>query len=168
MGRAVASFWTVRFRNQANFVASIARYPSQEKKFRNTFGLPSAVEKKHPEVDEGNGMRRQNITGLRVAYLRSQKKWTQQILAAKLQCEDVDITRLSVARIEYGVLKVSDTVLVGLQRVFRVPIVQFFPQQVQILDEKFAQRIVTQLQNPSSTNKPRRKCQKLTKQREEV
>lgn len=107
-------------------------------------------------------MHRQNVTGQRVAYLRSQRKWTQQTLATKLQCAGVDITRLSVARIEYGVLKVNDTVLAGLLRVFRVPIVWLFPQEIQDLDAKFALRVAAQLSSPAPTNKPSQ-CQKLTK-----
>jgi len=112
-------------------------------------------------------MRRQNITGLRMAYLRSQKKWTQDRLATKLQCAGVDISRLSVARIEYGILKVNDTVLAGLQKVFRIPIVLLFPQEIQDLDADFTKRIADQLPNPVSTEKPR-KCQKLTNRQKKV
>ncbi len=113
-------------------------------------------------------MRRQNITGLRMAYLRSQKKWTQDRLATKLQCAGVDISRLSVARIEYGILKVNDTILAGLQKVFRIPIVLLFPQEIQDLDADFTKHIANQ--SPAPAKKPRRKnsrrkCQKLTKKR---
>ncbi len=112
-------------------------------------------------------MTRQNITGRRVAYLRSQKKWTHKTLAAKLQCQGVDISRLSLARMEWGVTKVSDTVLEGLQKVFRIPIVLFFPQEVQESDTEFAKRIAAQSPDPVYTEKPR-KCQKLTKRRKKV
>jgi transcriptional regulator with XRE-family HTH domain len=110
-------------------------------------------------------MCRKNIAGRQVAYWRSQKKWTQEILAAKLQASGVDITRLSVARIEYGILKVDDTVLAGLQRVFRRPIIQFFPQEIQVFDAELAQRSPVPLLDPGLLTKSRRKCQNLTKRR---
>jgi transcriptional regulator with XRE-family HTH domain len=115
-----------------------------------------------------DGMYRKNITGLRVAYLRSQKKWTQEILAAKLQGAGVDITRLSVARIEYGIIKVNDTVLAGLQRVFRLPIIQFFSQELQVFDAELVQRSPAPLLKPVPLTKSRPKCQKLTKRRKEA
>jgi len=108
-------------------------------------------------------MCRKNITGRQVAYWRSQKKWTQEILAAKLQAAGVEISRLSVARIEYGILKVDDTVLAGLQRVFRLPIIQLFPEEAQILDAQLAQRLSIQLSDPTKIKKPPLKCQELTK-----
>jgi transcriptional regulator with XRE-family HTH domain len=117
---------------------------------------------------EGDDMCRKNITGRQVAYLRSQKKWTQEILAAKLQAAGVDLTRLSVARIEYGILKVNDTVLGGLQRVFRLPIIQFFPQELQVFDADLARRSAAPLLNSGPLTKSRSKCQKLTKRRKEA
>ena len=112
-------------------------------------------------------MDRQNITGLRVAYLRNQRRWTQQALATKLQIRGVDISRLSVARIEYGVLKVNDTILAALLRVFRLPIIQFFPQEIQDLDAQYTKLLAEQLSNPGSARKRRRKCRKLTKRRKQ-
>ena len=113
-------------------------------------------------------MRFQNITGRRVAYLRSQKKWTHDRLASKLQCQGVDISRLSLARMEWGVTKISDTVLAGLQKVFGIPIAQLFPQEVQDSDADCAKRVLTPLPGPAPPKKPRRKCQKLTKRPKKV
>ena len=53
----------------------------------------------------------QNVTGRRMAYFRFQRKWSQKTLAAKLQCQGVDISRMGVARIELGHTRVNDTVL---------------------------------------------------------
>jgi len=106
----------------------------------------------------------QNVTGRRMAYFRFQRKWSQKTLAAKLQCQGVDISRMGVARIELGHTRVNDTVLEGLLRVFRLPIVLFFPQEIQDLDADYAKRIADQMPNPVSTKKSR-KCQKLTKKR---
>jgi transcriptional regulator with XRE-family HTH domain len=110
-------------------------------------------------------MEPQNIIGPNVSRLRAQQGWTQEELATKLQCEGVDISRLSVARIEYRIIKVNDTVLGGLQRVFRIPIIKFFPKHIQDSDATFAQRVPAPLPEPDSDppKKPRRKCQKLTK-----
>lgn len=86
-------------------------------------------------------MRRWNIiVGRRMAYLRWQRKLTQEELAAQLQCEGVDISRMGVARIELGHVRVDEEVLLGLLKVFELPIAQFFPKDVRDLDAKFAAR----------------------------
>lgn len=108
--------------------------------------------------------------GRSIARLRSERNWSQEFLATRLQCEGVDVSRDMLARIELGLTKVSDEVIMGLQRVFRIPIIRLFPKAVQDLDEKFAQRVAAQLANPTSAKKPRQnnsrcKCQKLTKKR---
>jgi transcriptional regulator with XRE-family HTH domain len=159
MACAVASFWTLPFRNQAIFLVS---------KFRAYSAQVVTAETSNVESEEGDGMRQQNITGRRVGYLRSQKKWTHKTLAAKLQCQGVDISRLSLARMEWGVTKISDTVLAGLQKVFGLPIIRFFPQEVQDSDADFAKRIPTPLPDPDPPKTPRRKCQKLTKRPKKV
>ncbi|MGA3282884.1 MAG: hypothetical protein ABSD57_00295 [Verrucomicrobiota bacterium] len=120
------------------------------------------------EIKDGKGMRFQNVTGRRVAYLRYQQKWTQERLAAKLQCKGVDISRLSLARMEWGITKISDTVLAGLQKVFCLPIVRFFPQEIQDLDADFAKGGPAPLPDPEPPKQSRRKCQKLTKRSKKV
>ena len=84
-------------------------------------------------------MRRRNIIiGRAVAQLRSEQNWTQEILAARLQCEGFDISRQAVARIELGHTKVNEDCILGLQIVFRVQIIRLFPKNIQELDAKFA------------------------------
>ena len=100
-------------------------------------------------------MQRQNATGRRLAYLRSQRNWTQEILAARLQCRGYNISRQVVAKIELGLRGVSDIWLIGFQKAFDLPIIKFFPQEVQDADMDFAK--------PDLPKKSRRKCQKLTK-----
>lgn len=85
-------------------------------------------------------MRRQNVIGLVVAKLRFERKWTQEILAARVQCQGVDVSRDMLANIESGRTKVTDEQVVGLQRAFGVRIILLFPKAVQELDEKFAER----------------------------
>jgi transcriptional regulator with XRE-family HTH domain len=111
-----------------------------------------------------------NSIGRIVSRLRSEQNWSQQFLATQLQCEGVDVSRDMLARIELGITRVGDQFLIGLQSVFRLPIVQFFPKVIQDLDEQFAREVAAQLSNRVPGKKPRRKnsrrkCQKLTKRR---
>jgi transcriptional regulator with XRE-family HTH domain len=104
---------------------------------------------------------RRNITGRQVAYWRYQNKWTQKILAARLQCLGFDISREMVAYIEAGRRGVEDNWLPGFQKVFQIPISCLFPPSIQDLDLEYSRRIPT----PQVRKKSRPKCQKLTKQR---
>jgi transcriptional regulator with XRE-family HTH domain len=85
-------------------------------------------------------MRRRNVIGRMVSRLRFERNWTQDTLAARLQCEGMDITRDVVANIEIGRTKVTDDSLLFFQRAFRVQIVLLFSAEIQTLDEKFARR----------------------------
>jgi transcriptional regulator with XRE-family HTH domain len=90
-------------------------------------------------------MRRRNIIiGRAVARLRSEQNWTQEILAARLQCEGFNISRLAIARIELGHCKVNEDCILGFQKVFRIQIIRLFPKDIQDLDEKFARRVASQ------------------------
>jgi transcriptional regulator with XRE-family HTH domain len=113
-------------------------------------------------------MCRKNITGRQLAYWRYQNKWTQKILAARLQCLGFDISREMVANIEAGLRGVEDNWLVGFQRVFRIPIIRFFPQEIQESDADFGKLDSAPLPDPDSPKKPRRKCHKLTKRPKKV
>lgn len=114
-------------------------------------------------------MCRKNITGRQVAYWRYQNQWTQATLAARLQCLGYNISREMVANIEVGLRGVEDNWLVAFQKVFHVPIIQLFPQEVQNLDGELARRHHAPLPACASPQKPKRspeKCPKLTKRRE--
>jgi transcriptional regulator with XRE-family HTH domain len=89
-------------------------------------------------------MRRRNAIGCIVSRLRFERNWSQDVLAARLQCEGVEISRQGVARIELGHVKVNEDVIVGLLKVFRVPIIRLFPKEIQDLDGKFASRTANQ------------------------
>ena len=109
-----------------------------------------------------------NPIGRFVARLRTEKNWSQEVLVARLQRLGVEISRDGLARIELGVTRVYLEFLLGLQKVFSRPLVQFFSQEIQDLDAKFIQKITAQLSAPAP--KPRRKksrrlCRKLTKRR---
>jgi len=90
-------------------------------------------------------MRRWNIAGRRIAYLRSQQNLSQEILAARLQCDGLDISRQMLANIEVGRKKVEDEMLPYFQRALHVPIARLFPKEVQDADKDFVAREITHL-----------------------
>lgn len=108
-------------------------------------------------------MRPQNVTGRGIAYVRSQQNLSQEILAARLQCDGLDISRQMLANIEIGRKRVEDIMLPYFQRALCVPIVRFFSQEVRDNDAKLATSAAT---GPPGT--PFTKCQKLTKRRKKV
>jgi transcriptional regulator with XRE-family HTH domain len=81
-----------------------------------------------------------NIIGPVVIKLRQARKWSQEVLAARLQCQEDDISRDVLANIESGRQQITDKHIRALQKAFEVPVVRLFPKTVQDLDEKFAQR----------------------------
>jgi transcriptional regulator with XRE-family HTH domain len=98
------------------------------------------VEKEYAEVEVGNGKHQRNFIGRRIAYLRSERNLSQEVLVARLQCEGLDISRDVLANIETGRTEVKDALLPYFQRALRVQIVRLFPTCVQVLDEKLAVR----------------------------
>ncbi len=83
-------------------------------------------------------MRRLNIIGPAVAKLRFERKWTQEILAARLQCQGVNVSREVLANIESGRTQITDEHIMAFQKVFGVRIILLFPKAAQELDEKYA------------------------------
>ena len=83
-------------------------------------------------------MRRLNIIGPAVTKLRFEREWTQEILAARLQCQGVNVSRDMLANIESGRTQITDEHIMAFQQVFGVRIILFFPKSVQELDEKYA------------------------------
>jgi transcriptional regulator with XRE-family HTH domain len=92
------------------------------------------------EVKVGKSKHHRNITGRGIAYVRSEQNLSQEILAAKLQCEGLDISRDVLANIETGRAEVKDDFLPFFQRALGVPIVRFFSQEVRDLDAILAAR----------------------------
>lgn len=84
-------------------------------------------------------MRRRNIIGPMITKLRSERGWTQDVLAARLQCHGVNVSRQILANMECGRTQVTGDQLAGFQKVFRVRMIQFFPRAIQELDVKFAE-----------------------------
>ncbi len=168
ISRTASSFWTLPFRKKTIFVALVSGFSSPSETFGNVFIWPFAVETNRAGVEKGNDMGRKNITGRQVAYWRNQNRWTQKTLSARLECLGFDISREMVANIEAGFRGVEDNWLVGFQKVFRLPVIRFFPQDIQDADAEFGKRDPAPLPDPKPSKKPRRKCQKLTKRPKKV
>ena len=81
-----------------------------------------------------------NIIGRIVIKLRFERGWSQETLAARLQCQRDDISRDVLANIETGRTQVTDKHLEALQRAFEVEIVRFFPKSTQERDAIYASR----------------------------
>lgn len=94
-----------------------------------------------------------NIIGPVVIKLRFERGWSQEILAARLQCQEHDISRDVVANIESGRQQITDKHIRALQKAFEVPVVRLFPKPVQELDEKFSLRVAV---TPRKKPRPRR------------
>src|SRR5260221_10753142 len=85
-------------------------------------------------------MSRLNIIGRAVARLRFERGWTQDLLAARLQCQGADVSRQMLANIESGRTQVTDVHIVAFQKVFGVRVARLFPETVQELDGKLTER----------------------------
>ena len=85
-------------------------------------------------------MRHLNIIGPAVIKMRLERGWSQDVLAARLQCQGDDISRDVLANLESGRTQGTDFHLKALQKAFGVRIIAFFPKSIQDLDEKFANR----------------------------
>jgi transcriptional regulator with XRE-family HTH domain len=75
-------------------------------------------------------MNRSNVIGPSIAKLRNERKWTQEMLAAKLQIQGCDITRDVIANIESRRSPVTDKQILHFMRVFQVPLTEIFPSDV--------------------------------------
>ncbi len=72
-------------------------------------------------------MNRSNVIGPSIAKLRNERKWTQEMLAAKLQIQGCDITRDVIANIESRRSPVTDKQIIYFMRVFQAPLTEIFP-----------------------------------------
>ena len=73
-------------------------------------------------------MRHLNIIGPAVIKLRVERGWSQEILAARLQCQSANVSRDMLASIETGRTQITDRHIMAFQKVFGVQIVRLFPK----------------------------------------
>ena len=103
-------------------------------------GRPAGCGRQTRGCQMGCAMPSLNIIGPAVIKLRFERGWSQETLAARLQCQDDDITRDVLANIESGRTQVTDKHIMAFQKVFGVQLVLLFPGSVQELDAQFARR----------------------------
>ncbi len=77
-------------------------------------------------------IRQLNLIGPQIRKLRSEKGWTQDVLAQKLQLAEWDVSLTSVAKLESLLRWVSDCELLFLQKVLAVELFQLFPDKVNL------------------------------------
>ncbi len=73
-----------------------------------------------------------NVIGQNVAKFRTQRGWTQEQLAAKLQLRGCDTTRDVIANIETRRCSVTDLEILYLSTVFGVKLEDLFPKEPRI------------------------------------
>ena len=96
-------------------------------------------------------MRNANVIGPIISRLRSQRGWSQEMLAVKLQVIGCDITRDVIANIELKRCVATDAHIMGFMRVFGVRLKDLFPDEIRELDAK-AERLLQARQNGAVLN----------------
>ena len=61
-----------------------------------------------------------NIIGSKIRQLRKEKGWTQKALAAQMQLAGLDMTELTILRIENGTRFVPDYEVKALAKLFQI------------------------------------------------
>ena len=95
-----------------------------------------------------------NLVGPQVRTFRTEKNWTQETLAAKLQLEGWDVSRESVAKLEAQFRRVPDCELLFLAKVLGIEVVDLFPANVDL------RKLDPSLRLKVSTKHPRRRRRK--------
>lgn len=89
-----------------------------------------------------------NLVGPQVRKFRTEKVWTQETLAAKLQVEGWDVSRESLAKLESQFRRVPDCELLFLAKVLGVDLQNLFPARVDLkkLDPALRLKVSTKFQ----------------------
>ncbi|RYU64650.1 XRE family transcriptional regulator [Aliivibrio finisterrensis] len=69
---------------------------------------------------------RKNITGSRIKSIRLSKKLSQQDVDRIASLQGIDLTRSRLAKIETGMIRVTDETLRDLSIIFNVNVSEFF------------------------------------------
>jgi DNA-binding XRE family transcriptional regulator len=77
-------------------------------------------------------MRALNVVGYQVRKLRSQRGWTQEVMAQKLQLAGWDVSRTSLAKLESRLRWVPDCELLFLSKVLGVELRALFPPDLEL------------------------------------
>jgi len=68
-----------------------------------------------------------NLCGSQITVLRKERRWSQRMLADKLQLAGLDLDKNAIQRIEAGLRFVTDIELLALSRVLEVPLTDLLP-----------------------------------------
>lgn len=74
-----------------------------------------------------NGTSGRNVIGPKVAKLRNEKGWTQEMMAAKCNVAGFDITRTTLSQIEARTRTVTDLEFLWLAKVLKVDLKTLSP-----------------------------------------
>ena len=107
-------------------------------------------------------MRVFNIVGPRVRRFRSEKLWSQNVLASKLQLAGLDKSREAVARIECQIVRVCEYELLYLAKVLGVGLIDLFPE---IHANGNLHEVVTELMKPRKSSTSTRRRRKTSRSR---
>lgn len=69
-----------------------------------------------------------NIIGKNIKRIREDKQWTQEILVAKCQVEQWEITRSTLAKIESNVRRVTDIEVKRFAQILEVSVNELFTE----------------------------------------
>ena len=69
-----------------------------------------------------------NIVGKNIKRIREDKSWTQEILVAKCQVEQWEITRSTLAKIESNVRRVTDIEVKRFAQILEVSVNELFTE----------------------------------------
>ncbi|MBH0093438.1 helix-turn-helix domain-containing protein [Pseudoalteromonas sp. SCQQ13] len=69
-----------------------------------------------------------NIVGKNIKQIRESKSWTQEVLVAKCQIKQWEITRSTLAKIESNVRRVTDIEVKRFAQIFDVSIDELFSE----------------------------------------
>ncbi|MGE6812235.1 helix-turn-helix domain-containing protein [Pseudoalteromonas nigrifaciens] len=69
-----------------------------------------------------------NIVGKNIKRIRESKSWTQEVLVAKCQIKQWEITRSTLAKIESNVRRVTDIEVKRFAQIFDVSIDELFTE----------------------------------------
>ena len=70
-----------------------------------------------------------NLCGPKITVLRKGRKWSQRMLADRLQLAGLDLDKNAIQRMEAGLRFVTDIELLALSRVLEVPITALLPEE---------------------------------------
>ncbi len=70
--------------------------------------------------------KRKNIVGLKIKQVRLEKQLSQQDVERKCSLKGIDMTRSKLAKVEAGMIRITDEMLIDLAQILEVKVGDFF------------------------------------------